>query len=150
MSDSREYRYTVYIGATADQVWAALTNEQDSALYWGHRNVSTWSPGSRWEHRQLDCDVADVTGTVLEAEPGVLLRLTFDDPATYPSENPSVVTIRLEQGEGITRVRLHHADLPTPHDLELVSHGWPAVLSNLKTYLETGVALPQRPWEMPQ
>ena len=47
MSDSREYRYTVYIGATADQVWAALTNEQDSALYWGHRNVSTWSPGSR-------------------------------------------------------------------------------------------------------
>jgi len=29
-----------------------------------------------------------------------------------------------------------------------VSIGWPAVLANLKSLLETGDVLPQAPWEM--
>jgi len=29
-----------------------------------------------------------------------------------------------------------------------VSRGWPAVLANLKSLLETGDVLPQAPWEM--
>jgi hypothetical protein len=30
-----------------------------------------------------------------------------------------------------------------------VAGGWSAVLSNLKSYLETGSTLPVAPWEMP-
>jgi len=29
-----------------------------------------------------------------------------------------------------------------------ISQGWPAVLANLKSLLETGDVLPQAPWEM--
>ena len=29
-----------------------------------------------------------------------------------------------------------------------VSHGWPALMANLKSKLETGEVLPQAPWEM--
>jgi len=32
--------------------------------------------------------------------------------------------------------------------LEGISRGWPAVLANLKSLLETGDVLPQSPWEM--
>jgi hypothetical protein len=33
-------------------------------------------------------------------------------------------------------------------ELRAVGQGWPAVLANLKTLLETGEVLPQAPWEL--
>ena len=44
---------------------------------------------------------------------------------------------------------MRHEGLPTEADLEAVSAGWPAVLANLKSLLETGEVLPQAPWEFP-
>ena len=47
------------------------------------------------------------------------------------------------------RLTVTHDDLPSEDARRLVSLGWPAVLSNLKSLLETGDALPETPWEMP-
>ena len=41
-----------------------------------------------------------------------------------------------------------HTDIPTASDYEAASAGWAAVMSNLKSLLETGRVLPQAPWEM--
>ena len=43
---------------------------------------------------------------------------------------------------------MRHEDLPTEADFEAVAGGWPAVMANLKSLLETGDVLPQAPWEM--
>jgi hypothetical protein len=41
-----------------------------------------------------------------------------------------------------------HENLPNEEMLHGISSGWPAVLANLKSLLETGDVLPQAPWEM--
>lgn len=56
----------------------------------------------------------------------------------------SRVTFDLDpQGGGLVRLTVTHEDLERdPQMLEGISGGWPKVLSNLKTLLETGRPLP--------
>jgi uncharacterized protein YndB with AHSA1/START domain/DNA-binding transcriptional ArsR family regulator len=134
------YVYVTYIQATPEQVWHALTDADLSGEYWGHHNVSDWQPGSRWEHQRTDgSGIADVQGVVLAAEPPTRLVMTFDT---------STVTFTIEPYQEIVRVTVRHDDIASDEDLAAVSAGWPAVLANLKSLLETGHPLPQAPWEM--
>jgi uncharacterized protein YndB with AHSA1/START domain/DNA-binding transcriptional ArsR family regulator len=144
------YVYVTYIRARAEQVWHALTDADLTARYWGHANVSDWQPGSRWEHRRTDDPgVADVTGRVLEADPPRRLVITFGSPdGEQAPGGDSVVTFLLEEHGGIVRLTVTHENLADETALGEISHGWPAVLANLKSLLETGEVLPEAPWEM--
>ena len=143
--------YVTYIRANPEQVWRALTDADLTAQYWGHANVSDWQPGSTWEHRRVDGSGAvDVVGRVLEAEPPTRLVVTFEDaPEAEPHREPSVVTFLVETHQDIVRLTVTHENLPNEEMLNGISQGWPAVLANLKSLLETGDVLPQAPWEMP-
>ncbi len=144
------YVYVTYIHAGAEQVWKALTDADVTAQYWGHANVSDWQPGSSWEHRRADGSGAvDVVGKVLESEPPNRLVITFEDSPEADRE-PSVVTFLVEPHHDIVRLTVTHENLPNQEMLQGISNGWPAVLANLKSLLETGAVLPQAPWEMSQ
>jgi uncharacterized protein YndB with AHSA1/START domain/DNA-binding transcriptional ArsR family regulator len=144
------YVYVTYIHASAQQVWRALTDADLTAQYWGHANVSDWQEGSAWEHRRTDGSGAvDVVGRVIASEPPTRLVLTFEDsPDAEPQREPSVVTFLIEPHQDIVRLTVTHENLPNMEMLGGVSDGWPAVLANLKSLLETGRGLPQAPWEM--
>jgi uncharacterized protein YndB with AHSA1/START domain/DNA-binding transcriptional ArsR family regulator len=144
------YVYVTYIRAGAEQVWQALTDADLTARFWGHANVSDWQPGSTWEHRRIDgSDAVDVVGKVLKAEPPTSLVITFEDSLDLESpREPSVVTFLVEPHQDIVRLTVTHENLANQDMLNGVSHGWPAVLANLKSLLETGDVLPQAPWEM--
>jgi len=142
------YVYVTYIKATPEQVWHALTDADLTARYWGHRNESDWQPGSTWQHVRTDgSGIADVTGTVIEAVRPDRLVLTFPG-SEEQHEQPSQVTFTIEPHEEIVRLTVRHDDVPSESDYEAVSAGWPAVMANLKSLLETGDVLPQAPWEM--
>ena len=47
----------------------------------------------------------------------------------------------IEPYEDIVRLTVEHEDIPTAADHEAVSAGWPAVMANLKSLLETGSIL---------
>lgn len=149
MSDIPTYVYVTYIRASADQVWRALTNAELTARFWGHANVSDWQPGSSWEHRRVDgSGVVDVAGTVVDAQPPTRLVMTFDEPGADTPGGPSVVTFLVEPHQDIVRLTVTHENVAGPGQLRGISQGWPAVLANLKSLLETGEVLPQAPWEM--
>ncbi|MCM6772508.1 metalloregulator ArsR/SmtB family transcription factor [Nocardia sp. CDC159] len=142
------YVYVTYIRATAEQVWQALTDADLSARYWGNANVSDWQPGSDWEHRRVDgSGVVDVVGKVLESEPPNRLVLTFEDSPHLDRER-SIVTFRIEPHLDIVRLTVTHENLPNDEMYQGIAHGWPAVLANLKSLLETGTVLPQSPFDM--
>ncbi|WP_433673329.1 ArsR/SmtB family transcription factor [Nocardia sp. CA-136227] len=144
------YVYVTYIRASAEQVWKALTDADLTAQYWGHTNVSDWQEGSRWEHRRVDgSGKLDVVGTVLEADQPTRLVVTFED-SPQEERSPSVVTFLIEPHQDIVRLTVTHENLPNEEMLQGISSGWPAVLANLKSLLETGAVLPQAPWEMEQ
>ncbi|NVI89475.1 metalloregulator ArsR/SmtB family transcription factor [Actinomadura sp. BRA 177] len=144
------YVYVTYIRASAEQVWHALTDADLTARFWGHANVSDWQPGSTWEHQRVDGSGAvDVVGRVLKAEPPTSLVITFEDSLDLdPPREPSVVTFLVEPHQDIVRLTVTHEKLANQEMLNGISQGWPAVLANLKSLLETGDVLPQAPWEM--
>jgi uncharacterized protein YndB with AHSA1/START domain/DNA-binding transcriptional ArsR family regulator len=151
MPDKPTYVYVTYIESTPEKVWAALTDADLTASYWGHSNVSDWRVGSRWEHRRIDgSGVADVVGTVVESVPPTRLVTEWSAPDDDGSVPPSRVTFDVRQWGEIVRLTVTHEDLPDDEALRQVSHGWPAVMSNLKSMLETGSVLPRAPWEMPE
>ncbi|MBF9131153.1 metalloregulator ArsR/SmtB family transcription factor [Plantactinospora sp. S1510] len=148
MTSVPTYVYVTYIHATAEQVWQALTDADLTARYWDHANVSDWQPGSAWEHQRTDgSGVADVVGKVLTAEPPTRLVITFEDSPNEERE-PSVVTFLVEPHQDIVRLTVTHENLANLDMFNGISSGWPAVLSNLKSLLETGDVLPQAPWKM--
>jgi uncharacterized protein YndB with AHSA1/START domain len=128
-------------------VWHALTDADLTGQFWGHSNVSDWEPGSSWEHRRTDgSGIADVVGTVLEAVPPRRLVMTFASPQRAAAE--SQVTFTVEPHQDIVRLTLTHERLADQADYEAAAAGWPAVVANLKSLLETGRVLPQAPWEL--
>ena len=155
MTDTKKsvptFVYVTYIRASSEDVWQALTDADLTARYWGHANVSDWLPGSPWEHRRVDGSAAvDVTGKVLESEPPTRLVITFEDSDDDRPGGPSVVTFLVEPHDDIVRLTVSHENLPNTDMLNGISRGWPAVLANLKSLLETGDVLPTAPWNMPE
>ena len=140
MSDKPSFVYVTYIRTTPEQLWNALTDPELTAQYWDHRNESDWQVGSTWEHVQLDdAKTVDIRGTIVESNPFRKLVQTWDAP--NPAEaGPSRVTYDIVPVGDSVKLTVTHVDL-TEADLKAVSGGWPAVLSNLKTFLETDKAL---------
>jgi uncharacterized protein YndB with AHSA1/START domain/DNA-binding transcriptional ArsR family regulator len=149
MTGKPTYVYVTYIQATPQRVWDALTDADLTARFWGHSNVSDWRTGSPWQHVRTDgSGIADVIGTVVEARPPERLVLTFAGPGEEPGGDSSRVTFQIEPYQDIVRLTVRHEDLVRDDDYEAAAAGWPAVLANLKSLLETGRVLPQAPWEM--
>lgn len=145
-----DYVYTTYIRATPERVWQALTDEELTGRYWAHWQVSDWTVGSRVDHVRIDgSGIADASGRIVEFDPPRRLTFGFDDPERFddPTAEPSLVTFDIEPGRDIVKLTVTQTSLASLDDLHAISQGWPAVLANLKTLLETGDVLPQEPWE---
>ncbi len=143
--------YVTYIESTPERVWDALTDADLTAAYWGHSNVSDWRQGSTWEHRRTDgSGVADVEGTVVVSERPRRLVTTWAGPGGETAEGAaSRVTFDIRPHGGIVRLTVTHENLADEGERAQAAAGWAAVLSNLKSFLETGSPLPQEPWRMP-
>jgi uncharacterized protein YndB with AHSA1/START domain len=145
--------YVTYIATTPEKLWQALVDPDLMRQYWvdpssgdpGHVNVSDWKPGSAWEHQRLDAArTVDVVGKVVESTPARRLVYTWARPNESDDETKhSRVSFDIEpKGDRLVRLTVTHEDLERdPKMLAGVSGGWPTILSNLKTLLETGRAL---------
>lgn len=145
-----DYIYTTYIRATPERVWRALTDPELTGRFWGHAQVSDWTVGSRIDHVRVDgSGISDATGSVIDVDPPHRLAFGFDDPkqADDPTFEPSIVVFEIESYHDIVKLTVIHSRLRTEDELRAIGQGWPTVLANLKTLLETGDVLPQAPWE---
>lgn len=151
-----DFVYVTYIATTPEKVWRAFVDTDVMRQYWigpnsecGRVNVSDWIPGSRWEHRRVDdTGTIDIVGKVVESDPPRRLVFTWARPNDAGDDSKhSRVAIDIEpQGDGLVRLTVTHEDLERdPKMLAGISGGWPKVLSNLKTLLETGHPLPRSP-----
>jgi uncharacterized protein YndB with AHSA1/START domain len=134
--------YRVYIKATAEQVWEAITKPDFTAgYYFGGRIESTLAPGSAIRYHSGSRDGIDIDGEVIESAPPRKLVHTFrslwDDGLA--AEPPSRVSWEIEPADGgVCQLTVTHDQLErSPKTAGQVS-GWSYILSGLKTLLETG------------
>jgi uncharacterized protein YndB with AHSA1/START domain len=128
---------------TPEKVWHALTDADATGEWWGHNNVSDWQVGSTWEHRRADgSGIVVGVGTVLESKEPERLKMTF------PTDVTSELTFEIESYRDTVRLTVTHGNLVGHGAYNMAADVWIAVLSNLKSLIETGHALPQAPLEM--
>jgi uncharacterized protein YndB with AHSA1/START domain len=138
-----EFIYVSYIETTPEKLWEALTNSEFSKRYWWDTSVvSDWKVGSPFA-LVLNGQTTDV-GEILEAEPPRRLSYTFHHILNEAARNerPSRVTFVLEPFGRLTKLTLTHQDFAEGSVIiDGISKGWPAILSSLKSLLETGAPL---------
>lgn len=148
MTDT-SFVYVTYIATTPEKLWEALTvGEMTEKYFFGSKIESDWQVGSSITYSR-EGQVTD-HGKILRCEPYQVLSFTWNyvgDKITR--EQPTQATFVLKQMGSTVRLTLRHENLH-PIDLmdrddtfEGLNNGWPAILSNLKTLLETGNTLPE-------
>ena len=147
MSKSR-FVYVTYIRTTPEKLWEALTTPEFMRQYWfGSIAESRWTAGSPWKLLFQDGTLAD-SGEIIEAEPGrrLVIRWLNEWKPEIKAEGASLCTMEIEP---VTDVDVPAVKLSITHEIDrepsqfigAVSGGWPRILSNLKSLLETGSIL---------
>ena len=151
MTDAMKSRfvYVIYIRTTPEKLWEALTTAEFVRQYWlGIVLEAEWKAGGAWKISFPDGRVAD-TGEIMEFEPGKRLAIRWRNEfmPEMKEEGWSLCTMELEQaaGETVKLTVTHGMEREGSKFIGAVSNGWPQILSNLKSLLETGSAvLPPR------
>jgi uncharacterized protein YndB with AHSA1/START domain len=117
--------------------------------YWfGMHGESQWTPGSSWKLVSGDGQIFDA-GEIVEAEPPrrLVIRWQHQNKPELKAEGDSYCTMELEPSGSAVKLSITHTIECEPSKLIVaVSGGWPKVISNLKTLLETGSAALQDPY----
>ncbi|HEY2663051.1 MAG TPA: SRPBCC family protein [Candidatus Binataceae bacterium] len=141
MMNKSEFVYVSYIRTTPDRLWSALTSPDFMKQYWFGMHFETdWKAGSSWRMIFPDGRVAD-RGEVLVADPPKRLVLKWRNEfrPELKAEGYASCTIDLEPIADVVKLTITHVmDRAESKLIEAVSGGWPRILSNLKSLLETG------------
>ena len=136
--------YEVFIRATPEKIWEAITKpELTRAYFYGTLVSSDWKPGARLTYSYPDGRLA-ADGTVLEVEPPRRLVHTFSaswDPSVA-DDPPHRVVWTIEPLGPNCRLTVEHFDFPgETATYRSVAGGLSLILNGLKTLLETGEPL---------
>ena len=137
--------YVTYIRTTPEKLWSALTDDMEfMKQYWfgGHCD-SNWKAGSAWTMYSADGAVTDA-GEILESVPlkRLVIKWRNEWRPELKAEGYSRCVFDIEQMEGAVKLTVTHGvDGEGRQYIEAVSGGWPKILSNLKSVLETGHAV---------
>jgi uncharacterized protein YndB with AHSA1/START domain len=133
--------YTIYIAATPEAVWQALTSAEFSRKYFfGNAVEVDLKVGGAFVVRPPDGSV-HISGEVVECDPPRKLTITFNVnwPALIEKLGPTLVSYEIEPAGNAVRLTMTEShDRPISDDiLSGGRQGWPAILSSLKSLLET-------------
>ena len=143
MSQSSEssFVYVTFIRTTPEKLWSALTDANQMKEYWFGMHIHTeWKTGAEWQMVLPDGRVAD-TGEILELDRPRRIRLKWRNEfrPELKAEGFALCTIEIEPyGDAVRLSILHTIERAESKFIQAVSGGWPKILSNLKSLLETG------------
>jgi uncharacterized protein YndB with AHSA1/START domain len=136
------FHYVTYIRTTPEKLWSALTTDVEfMKQYWfGTHCDSRWTAGSSWKMVSPDGDITDA-GEIVEAIPPrrLVIRWRHEKNPELKAEGESLCTMELEpSGSAVKLSIVHTIERERSKFIGAVSGGWPKIMSNLKSLLETG------------
>lgn len=139
--------YVTYIRTTPARLWSALTDSDFVPRYWlGVRAEAEWKAGGAWRLEFPDGRIADI-GEIVAFEPQKHLSIRWRNEfkPELKEEGWSLCTMEIEPdtGDAVKLTVTHTIEHADSKFIGAVSGGWPKIMSNLKSLLETGsVVLP--------
>ncbi len=144
-----KYVYVTYIKTTQEKLWSALTDGEFIKQYWfGMRCECQWTAGSSWSLVSDDGQVFD-KGEIVEVDPRrrLVIRWRNMRKPELNAEGDSLCTMEIEpSGTAVKLTITHTIERESSKLIDAVSGGWPKVISNLKSLLETGSIALQDPY----
>jgi len=147
MSETVTHLFEIYINATPEKIWQALTDgAMTEQYYFGTSVTSEWQPGSPYRYLTPDGN-SMLDGEVVEIDPPRRLVTTFKPQWPGVEDEPvTTVIFEIEPAGEVSKLRLIHEGLIAGNPLTSgVRDGWSQILSSMKTLLETGKPLPLQP-----
>ncbi|TCC47837.1 metalloregulator ArsR/SmtB family transcription factor [Kribbella capetownensis] len=151
--DDHDFVYTTYIKTTPERLWQALTDPKFTEQYWGVQFETDWKAGSELVWHQGDVTMAGPGQVVLEHDPYTRLSYAWHhltpefakavnmDDDLYrraSAEQLSTATFELvPAGDQVKLTVIHSGFGPASAVREMVSEGWVALLSELKSFVES-------------
>jgi uncharacterized protein YndB with AHSA1/START domain len=143
-----DFVYVIYIVASPQKIWDALTDGETFRAWWAYtQHDSTFRVGDPIVYRRNN--KVDLRGEILERDEPSRLVYTFhlEGPGPMHDEGPSIVTYEIKASGSSTMLKITHSNFPKDSGSRKgVEHGWPAILSGLKTALEGGTAPDYADW----
>lgn len=135
-----KFVYVTYIRTTPKKLWHALTTPEIIKQFrFGMSVESEWKVGSAWR-MYADGSLMD-SGEILESVSQKRLVMSWlnEWKPEFKAEGNSRLVYEIEPVGPSAKLTLTHSMERTDSKfIESVSEGWPLVLSNLKSLLETG------------
>jgi len=156
--EAPSFVYTTYIRTTPEPPLQGLTDPAFTRRYWQTELHTDWAKGSPVTWNNHGVLISDPGSVVLESDPYRRLSYTWhtmtpelaekfgwdqEFAAKLAGEPRSKVTFDIEPvTQGVKLTVIHDGFEPGSTIVQMVSGGWPDVISSLKTLLETGEPLP--------
>jgi len=141
--------YVSYIRTSPEKLWSALTDVEFMKQYWfGMYCESRWTTGSSWKMVSPDGHITDA-GEIVEADPPrrLVIRWKHQSKPELEAEGESRCTIELQAVEAVVKLSITHSIEREPSKfIVAVSGGWPKIISNLKSLIETGSTVLREPY----
>jgi len=133
--------YVTYIRTTPETLWSALTDPATMKQYWfGMHQESDWLPGSAWKLVFPDGRIADA-GEIVEADRPrrLVIKWRNEFKPEMQAEGYSRCTMELEPSANAVKLTITHVmERSDSKFIDAVSGGWPKIVSNIKSLLESG------------
>ena len=129
--------HVVHIHAPIETVWAAITRTGEKLpFYFNSILQAKLSPGSPLRYTSANGKRTFIVGEVIAVDAPRLFVHTLR--FTHLAEPPSPVAFELVAEGDKTTVTIRHRDIAGKRHRSMVKAGWPFILNNLKSLLETG------------
>jgi len=140
------FMYQIVISSSAERVWESLTNPEFTQKFWFGRSVkSDWKVGSSVSIVTPE-GVIEAKGEVVEFQINKRLSYTWLS-AKETIEEISTVVFELQEMGPLTKLTILHDIDADKASFQQAAAGWTFILCGLKTFLETGAAMPALPWK---
>ena len=141
MTNGSSFVYVTFIRTTPEKLWLALTDPEFMKQYWfGMHCESDYKTGSPWKLVFTDGRVADA-GEILESTPPnrLVIKWRNEWKPVMKEEGASRCVFEIEAMEGAVKLTITHGiEREKSEFIEAVSGGWPKIISNRKSLIETG------------
>ena len=134
-------RVAITINAPAEKVWKALTDPEIIKKYFFGTNTETdWKKGhpirfyGEWQGKKYQDK-----GTILDIDKGKMIKYDYWSSMSGIEDKPEnyvIITYKLSQDDGKTRVEIIQENIPDEKMREHSEQNWKMVLDGLKKVVE--------------